>query len=93
MSGLAAVKIVVSGVVQGVFFRDFIATHAHGLGIAGYARNLPGGAVEVVAEGRKDNLKRLIDHIRTGPPQAVVERVDVVWMDYSGGYADFKIRY
>jgi len=94
MSDLASVKVVVYGLVQGVFFRDFTSRKAGELGVSGYVRNLPGDrAVEVRAEGERARLEKLISHLRTGPPRAVVEKVDVSWSEYHGDYADFNIRY
>ena len=94
MSEPAAVKALIHGTVQGVFFRDFAARHARGLGIRGYVRNLPDGTVEVIAEGQKRAvLEKLIGYLKTGPPRAVVVKVDITWLDNSGGYADFTIRY
>ena len=94
MSDLASVKIVVYGLVQGVFFRVFASRRADELGVSGYVRNLSGGrAVEVRAEGERARLEKLISHLRTGPPRAVVEKIDVSWSEYSGGYSGFNIRY
>ena len=82
------------GRVQGVFFRYFARDVAGTLGINGYARNLPGGnAVEVQAEGNKQQLEKLIEQLRIGPPGARVERVEINWAAYSGQFTDFSIRY
>ena len=70
----------VHGRVQGVFFRDFTSAHARALGLAGWVRNLSGGAsVEVLAQGSRPALEELLAHLRRGPDGAHVERVDVVW--------------
>jgi len=90
---LASLKAVVHGYVQGVFFRAFVSQRAIELGLSGYARNLPTGAVEVVAEGERKQLERLISHLKAGPPSARVERVVTNWSEYTGNYADFGIRY
>ncbi|HZP26353.1 MAG TPA: acylphosphatase, partial [Dehalococcoidia bacterium] len=52
----AAVRAIVSGRVQGVGFRDFVARRAGFLRLDGYARNLPDGGVEVYAEGLRSDL-------------------------------------
>ena len=94
MSDLASVKIVVYGSVQGVFFRDFTSRRAEELGLTGYVRNLPGGSsVEVLAEGERTRLEKLISYLRTGPPRAVVERVEINWSLPSDSYSRFGIRY
>jgi acylphosphatase len=94
MSDPAAVKVVIYGSVQGVFFRDFTSRRAGELGLTGYVRNLPGGgSVEVVAEGDKAKLEELIAHLKKGPPRAIVERIEVNWSLPSGNYSRFSVRY
>jgi acylphosphatase len=66
----------VSGMVQGVGFRWFVARHARSLGLSGYARNLPDGRVEVVASGPAAALPDLEQLLRTGPAYAQVEKVE-----------------
>jgi acylphosphatase len=69
-------RFVVSGVVQGVGFRWFVARHARALGLGGYARNLPDGRVEVVTGGGGDALARLEELLRAGPAHARVDRLE-----------------
>jgi acylphosphatase len=70
-------RFIVSGVVQGVGFRWFVARHARALGLGGYARNLPDGRVEVVAAGAGiEALSRLEELLREGPAHARVERLE-----------------
>ena len=70
-------RFLVSGVVQGVGFRWYVARHARALGLAGFARNLPDGRVEVVAAGVESaGLDRLETLLRAGPVNAQVERVE-----------------
>ncbi|HEU4526149.1 MAG TPA: acylphosphatase [Gemmatimonadales bacterium] len=70
-------RFLVSGLVQGVGFRWFVARHARALGLGGYARNLPDGRVEVVAAGGAvDALTRLEELLRAGPAHAVVDRLE-----------------
>ncbi len=92
-SDLASVKAVVHGYVQGVFFRAFVSHWASELGLTGYVRNLPSGAVEVVAEGEKKQLEKLISQLKVGPPSAKVEKVVTNWAGYSGKYSGFGVRY
>lgn len=94
MADLAAVRAIVYGRVQGVYFRAFTLRRASELGLTGYVRNISGGrAVEVQAEGEKTKLERLIEHLKMGPPGARVERVEANWSEHSGAYVDFTIRY
>ena len=70
-------RVVVSGRVQGVFFRDTCRREAQRAGVAGFVRNLSDGRVEVCFEGSEDAVGRMVEWCRHGPPYAVVERVDV----------------
>jgi acylphosphatase len=77
---LASVRFLVRGRVQGVGYRSFVLQQAEGLGVAGFARNLPDGSVEVVAEADDPVLERLEQQLRKGPSfakVAAVERLDV----------------
>jgi len=70
-------RYVVAGLVQGVGFRWYVARHARGLGLAGYARNLADGRVEVVATGNDAAaLARLEELLRAGPAHAQVDSVE-----------------
>ena len=94
MTDLACVQAIVYGYVQGVFFRAFVSELAAELGLTGYVRNLPDwNAVEVLAEGERNNLERLIDYLKVGPPGARVERVEANWSEHTGSYSNFSVRY
>lgn len=93
MNDPAAVRAIVHGRVQGVYYRSFARRRAAELGLAGYARNLPDGTVEVRAEGERERLKQLIGHLESGPPAARVTKVVTDWSEYTGNYAGFTIRY
>jgi len=69
-------RFTVTGLVQGVGFRWFVARHARSLGLSGYARNLDDGRVEVVATGDETALLRLEEQLRGGPAGAHVTGVD-----------------
>lgn len=83
----------VSGRVQGIFFRYEARRLAVKFGVCGWVRNLFDGRVEAVFEGEKDNVKRLVEFCRRGPPGARVENVEVLWEDYKGEFEGFRIRY
>jgi acylphosphatase len=74
-SELAARRFVVTGKVQGVFFRASTVRMAEMLGIRGFARNLPDGRVEVLALGEPASLANLAEWLRKGPPLASVANV------------------
>jgi acylphosphatase len=83
----------VRGRVQGVGFRDFVCDWAQRLGLRGYTRNLPDGRhVEVVAEGPRPALERLLEALRRGPPGAWVERVRTGWEPAAHAFRDFTVR-
>ena len=93
MTDLASVRVIVYGYVQGVFFRAFASRRATELGLTGYVHNLPGGTVEVNAEGERNKLERLIGYLKVGPSAAKVEKVVTNWSEYTGSYSSFNVRY
>jgi acylphosphatase len=70
-------RALVSGRVQGVFFRDSARREADRRGVAGRARNLPDGRVEVVLEGPPDDVAAVLGWLGEGPPHAQVDAVEV----------------
>lgn len=94
MSQEACLHALVYGVVQGVNFRSFVLRHARDLGLTGYVRNLyPEEAVEVKAEGEREQLEQLLRYLEEGPRGAWVKRVDANWSEYSGAYSRFELRF
>jgi acylphosphatase len=86
---------VVRGRVQGVGFRDFVYGRARHLGLMGYVKNAREDhrAVEVVAEGEREALERLVERLWEGPRSSSVEGVDVEWREASGEFEEFGVRY
>jgi acylphosphatase len=70
-------RVVVHGLVQGVFFRETVRRHAQSRGVAGWVRNNADGTVEAVFEGEPEAVERLVAFVHEGPSGAIVERVDV----------------
>ncbi|MCC5997482.1 MAG: acylphosphatase [Thermofilum sp.] len=93
MTRLVRAHIIVSGLVQGVFYRATMQEVARSLGVTGWVRNLPDGRVEAVAEGDEEAVKKLIEWAWRGPRLARVENVEVKWEDYRGEFRDFYIRW
>ncbi|MEL4305572.1 acylphosphatase [Methanococcoides sp. LMO-2] len=85
-------EIYVSGRVQGVYFRGFTQKVASGLGLVGYAQNLPDGRVKVIAQGKKALISELLDNLRIGPELSNVEDVDFKWIDPSDEFTEFFIK-
>jgi acylphosphatase len=69
-------RLIISGRVQGVFFRDSTRQRATGAGVAGWARNLADGSVEVVLEGEPRAVAHIEEFARSGPARARVDAVD-----------------
>lgn len=67
----------VSGRVQGVFFRDTCARQARAEGVAGWVRNRADGRVEAWFEGRPQAVENLVTWCREGPPRAEVDGIEV----------------
>jgi acylphosphatase len=94
MTKATALHAIVYGRVQGVYFRAFVENHASELGLTGYVRNLPGGReVEIMAEGDRGQLEKLLSYLNEGPVRATVEKVVTQWLNQIGKYSDFKIEY
>jgi len=85
--------IFIGGRVQGVFFRSETQEAALRHGLTGWVRNLPDGRVEAVFEGEKDEVDKLIEFCRHGPPGARVTKAEVAWENYTGEFRDFRVRY
>jgi acylphosphatase len=84
-------RLLVSGYVQGVFFRDSARRQARVLGIGGHARNLHDGRVELVVEGQAEAVEEMTAWAGRGPRHAEVTGVDVEELEPTG-QRDFEIR-
>ena len=73
---MSAARFVVSGKVQGVFFRASARDRAQALGLRGFAKNLPDGRVEVLAAGNDAAIDELAAWLREGPPMARVDDLE-----------------
>ena len=86
-----AVKLIVQGTVQGVFFRQFVKEHADSLKLVGFVRNLENGNVEIIAEGEDEQIERSIVFVRKGPKHAQIRNVQIENKKWSGDFKGFKI--
>lgn len=84
---------IVHGRVQGVNFRYYTQLRAQELGVTGYVRNKWDRTVEVVAEGEREAVEKLLEFIKVGPRAAMVRRVDRQWQDPTGQFEYFEVRY
>ena len=85
--------IIISGRVQGVFFRYTMEQIASKFDVTGWAKNRFDGKVEAVLEGDKENVEKIIEWSHHGPSGAAVENVEVNWEKYTGEFKDFSIKY
>lgn len=85
--------IIVTGRVQGVFYRATAEETALGLGLTGWVRNCGDGSVEIQAEGNRAALEELIKWCHEGPPLAHVINVSVDWQPATGQFSTFETTY
>lgn len=74
--GHKALRLVIRGRVQGVFFRDWTVRHASDLQIDGWVRNRTDGAVEALLVGLEADVDKMVKHCEIGPPLAKVEEIE-----------------
>ncbi len=84
-------NILVSGRVQGVFFRDHTRRWATTLGLTGWVKNLLDGRVEILAEGDRENIQELYRLVQKGPPSSNVDGAVLEWQEYRGEFKDFRV--
>jgi acylphosphatase len=82
--------LLISGRVQGVYFRQSTLIEAQNLGVNGWVRNLMDGRVEAVFEGEEHAVKTLVNYCRQGPPAARVNNLDVIYGPFKGEFSSFK---
>jgi acylphosphatase len=84
-------QVLYSGQVQGVGFRYTVKSVAMGFDVTGTVRNLPGGGVELVAEGAKDELEEFRKAIRESGLDHFIRQEDVAWQEASSEFRGFEI--
>ncbi len=89
----ARAKAIISGRVQGVFFRASTQDAARGIGVSGWVRNLPNGKVEALFEGEREKVDLVIDWCRKGPEFSRVDNVDISFEAFKGDIHGFEIIY
>lgn len=86
------VRLIISGRVQGVFFRHNTNIEANRLGLKGFVKNI-NGDVEIVAEGSESEIKQLIAFCRKGPETAEVSDVKIEYEEPKDEFSSFSVRY
>lgn len=93
MSNETQIKVIVTGKVQGVYYREETRKAAVGLGVKGYVKNLANGRVEAVFKGYEHQVKKMIEWCHNGSPAAMVQNVSTEENDPVENYETFEIRY
>jgi len=93
MSGIIRRRVVVSGMVQGVFFRAYTRDAARKIGVTGWVRNLPDGSVEAMLEGTAERVQAMLSWLREGSPMSRVDHVKVHEEQATGQFADFEVTF
>ncbi len=88
---LTSLSLLITGKVQGVYYRQSTRKKALSLGLSGYVKNLPDGAVYILATGHQEQLEEIIAWCKIGPPAALVRDVIVKEMDVEN-FEGFEIR-
>jgi len=87
---MKTIKIIISGTVQGVFFRRFVKDSADKLKVRGFVRNLDNGDLEIIAEGENKNVDEFLNKCKKGPPHSDVKNLTITKMNHQG-FDSFKI--
>jgi acylphosphatase len=93
MANEVRARAIISGRVQGVFFRLETKQAAQRYDVSGWVKNQVDGTVAALFEGPKENVDAILKWCQDGPPLARVEDVDVEWEDYTGEFNRFDVTY
>jgi acylphosphatase len=93
MADLVRLHAKIHGYVQGVSFRYYTIREAQTLALKGYVRNCWDGTVEVVAEGERGAVTKLLAWLHRGPPSAQVDKVDSSWEEAIGEFDRFEVQF
>lgn len=90
---MVARRFLIAGSVQGVGFRYFTLRAAARHQVKGTVKNLPGGTVEVIAEGDREAMEQFKMDLATGPIFATVSSLDEIDLPVTGRFIEFRIDY
>ena len=90
---MQAITAIISGRVQGVWFRGSTQKKAMELGLTGWVKNTTDGSVYLEAQGEKSQLEIFIGWLSKGPNYSRVDQVDIKWIEATTQYISFSIRY
>ncbi len=86
-------EVIITGRVQGVWFRSTAREVAQSLGLTGWVRNRADGKVQAVFEGDENSVRRAVSWCHHGPSLADVTSVELDWKDATGQYRSFEVVY
>lgn len=87
------VHVIISGRVQGVWFRTSTKQKAEQLGITGWVRNTKDGRVEAIFEGEEETVNQMLQWCHQGPPLSKVNNVEIKNQNPTNGFEEFSVRY
>ena len=87
---MAQAQLIITGAVQGVFYRDNAKEKATELSLKGYAKNMPDGSVESVVIGEKEDIEKYAKWCEEGSPSATVESVNLNWTEEDISFEGFE---
>ena len=87
------IRIIVTGKVQGVFFRQTLKVKAKKNEIFGWVKNLQDGRVETILEGNEENIRILVEWAHSGPANAIVENVEIHNEKFDDEFRKFDVLY
>ena len=90
---MRAIRALIHGRVQGVFFRAYTRDKAHELNLAGWVQNNPNGTVECQVQGPDKAIEEFIQFLYRGSPAARVDDVTIIEIPFDPELRDFKVTY
>ena len=86
------IHVMISGDVQGVYFRISSQDKANELNLTGWVKNIFNNAVEIIAEGRREELSKFTGWLQLGPPNATIDKISIEWSEQlERQYSSFEI--
>ena len=89
----ARAHVMVSGRVQGVYYRSYVVDEAKALGITGWVANVEGGRVEAIFEGEEEAVRKMVEWCWKGSPSSRVTGVEIEWEEPMGEFSGFNVAY
>lgn len=87
---MKTIRVYITGIVQGVFFRKFLEEKANEFSVRGFCRNLEDGRIEVVVEGRDERVNEMLDACKKGSQHSEVKDIQIQELRHQG-FKDFKV--